>query len=96
MDSLKKELDKLLQYFFDERTGDADIPDRTRNYLQEQLDGLKLRIVDVRGIVRFLRNDGIDIKSRFVVNPKTKTVYKVYALKNKAINNYEAKLGGRV
>lgn len=47
MDSLKKELDKLLQYFFDERTGDADIPDRTRGYLQEELDKVKEEVFDI-------------------------------------------------
>ena len=47
MDSLKRELDNMLQEFFDDRTGDADIPDRTRDYLQKQLDNVKEDVFDI-------------------------------------------------
>lgn len=47
MDSLKIKLDEILQEFFDDRTGDADIPDRTRGYLQEELDKVKEDVFDI-------------------------------------------------
>lgn len=50
--------------------------------------GLKLEIWDLQSIIRDLRNDGIDIKSEWVTNKRTKKQYKVYATKQKAINNY--------
>ena len=47
MDSLKIKLDEILQEFFDDRTGDADIPDRTRDYLQKQLDNVKEDVFEI-------------------------------------------------
>ena len=58
--------------------------------------GIRLNIWDLQSNIRDLKNDGIEIKSEWITNKKTKTNYKVYALKIKEIENYKRKLIGRV
>ena len=46
-------------------------------------------IVDVRSSIRHLKNDGYDIIDKWVTNKKTKSTYKVWALKETEIKKYE-------
>lgn len=53
---------------------------------------LKLNIIDLQSNIRDLKNDGVAIKSKWVTNRKTKKTYKVYALKQKYIDEYEKRV----
>ena len=52
----------------------------------------KLNIIDLQSNIRNLKNDGITILSKWVTNRKTKKTYKVYALKQKYIDEYEKRV----
>ena len=52
----------------------------------------KLNITDLQSSVRYLRNDGIKVLGEWVTNRKTKKTYKVYALKQKYIEEYKQRI----
>ena len=55
---------------------------------------MQYKITRISAKIFNLRQEGIDIKMKMFVNPKTKTNYGVYYIKNKALKDYEKRLIG--
>lgn len=60
-----------------------------RGYITTRDAGIDLNVWDLQSNIRDLKNDGIKIVSDWVTNKKTKSTYKVYALKNEKIERYK-------
>ena len=50
---------------------------------------MQYKITRISARIWNLRQDGFDIKMKMLVNPKTKSCYGVYYLKDKEIKKYE-------
>lgn len=69
--------------------------DRVLHYMQKEgyittRDAVvQLNIMDLQSNIRDLRNEGITVLGEWFTNPRTKSTYKVYALKQKHIDRYK-------